>query len=82
MAELRLIMVKDKSIKTTKSPMLMKGVAPQASPIISDPRFGSRNSALEIVPNDLMALNMALSTSKEHPRIRGLRDEAAMDLVS
>jgi len=70
MAELRLIIVKDKTIRTAKSLMLVEGVPSQASPIMSDPRFGSRNSALEMVPNDLMSLNMALSTSKEHLRIK------------
>jgi hypothetical protein len=62
MAELRLIMVNDKAIRTTKSPILVEGVAPHASPIISDPRFGSRNSDLEMVPNDFMVSNMALPT--------------------
>ena len=61
MAELRLIMAKDKIIITTNSPMLVDGIAPQASPIMSDPKFGSRNSALEIVPSDFMVSNMALS---------------------
>ena len=62
MAELRLITANDKTIRTNKSAMLVDGVAPQASPMISDPRFGNRNSALEIVPSDFMVSDMALST--------------------
>jgi len=61
MAELRLIMAKDKIIKTTNSPMLVDGIAPQASPIMSDPKLGSRNSALEMVASDFMVSDIELS---------------------
>ena len=61
MAELRLIMVKDRAIRTSRLIRLMGGVAPQASPIMSEPRFGRRNSALEMVANCLMVSVMALS---------------------
>jgi hypothetical protein len=68
-------MVKDRIIRTAKSTMLSEDVAPQASPIMSDPRFGSRNSALEIVPNDLMFSNMIVSTSIKALRIKNIRFE-------
>jgi len=61
MAELRLIIVKDRIIITAKSPMLVDDVAPQASPMMSDPRFGSKNSALETVPSDFMVSSISLS---------------------
>lgn len=86
MAELRLIMENDKTIIIAKSPVLVEGVAPQASPMISDPRLGSRNSALEIVPSDFMILNMASDSqmqkqnknafpflSKQRTKVRGLK---------
>ena len=60
MAELRLIITQDKAIITTKPLTLVDGVVPQASPIMSDPKFGSRNSALETVPNNRMVSNIAL----------------------
>jgi hypothetical protein len=82
MAELKLIIVKDKTTRTAKSPMLVEGVAPQASPIMSDPRFGSRNSALEIVPSDLTVSNMILSTRIEHRRIKNMWFEAAKGILS
>jgi hypothetical protein len=62
MAELRLITQKDSTIKTTKSPTLVDAVAPQASPMISDPKFGIMNSALETVPSNFTVSNMTLST--------------------
>jgi hypothetical protein len=77
MAELRLIIVKDRTIRTAKSTMLSEDVAPQASPIMSDPRFGSRNSALEMVPSDFMVSNMILSTSIKALRIKRVRFETA-----
>ena len=64
MAELRLIILKDRAIRTTKLVRLMGGVAPQASPIISEPRFGRRNSALETVANSFMVLNRAWFTKE------------------
>jgi len=48
---------------TAKSLILVDGVAPQASPMMSDPRFGSRNSALETVPSSFMVFDMAFSAS-------------------
>jgi len=54
-----LITAKDKIIITTKSPILVDGIAPQASPIMSDPKFGSRNSALEIAPSNFIVLSIA-----------------------
>ena len=65
MAELRLIMTKDRIMRTARSPMLVEGVAPQASPIMSDPRFGSRNSARETVANDFMV--SSILTGQEGP---------------
>jgi hypothetical protein len=61
MAELRLIIAKDKTILIAKSPRPVDGVAPHASPIMSEPRFGSMNSALERVPNVFTVPDMALS---------------------
>jgi hypothetical protein len=60
MAELRLIMTKDKTIRTIISIILVDRVAPQASPMMSDPKFGSRNSALETVASDFVVSNMAM----------------------
>jgi hypothetical protein len=74
-------MVKDRIIRTAKSTMLSEDVAPQASPIMSDPRFGSRNSALEMVPNDLMFSNMILSTSIKALTIKSIRFETAKGIV-
>ena len=71
-------MVKDKTIETTSSAKPMDEVTPQASPIIREPRFGRRNSALETEANDLTLCNMALSKSnqyinesRESPQISG-----------
>jgi hypothetical protein len=74
MAELRLIMVKDKIMRTARSPMLVDAAAPQASPIMSDPRFGSRNSALETVLKDLRV--SSISTGKKVWRTKGVCFEA------
>jgi hypothetical protein len=73
MAELRLIMVKDRTIRTAKSTMLAEDVAPQASPIMSDPRFGSMNSDLETVLNDFMVSDTILPTSTYALRIISMR---------
>jgi hypothetical protein len=59
MAELRFIMAKDRIIRTANSLILVEVVAPHASPIIRDPRFGSMNSALDIVPSYFKDLSMA-----------------------
>ena len=61
MAELILIIANDNITKITTSPMLVEGFAPQASPMISDPRFGSKNSALEIVPTNFKDSSIAAS---------------------
>jgi hypothetical protein len=74
-------MVKDRIIRTAKSTMLSEDVAPQASPIISDPRFGSKNSAREMVPSDLMVSNIILSTNMKALRIKSMRFETAKGIV-
>jgi hypothetical protein len=51
-AELRLIMEKDRIIMITKLLMLVEGIATQASPMMSDPKFGSKNSALKTMLSD------------------------------
>ncbi|MGD0028413.1 MAG: hypothetical protein ABSC91_05680 [Candidatus Bathyarchaeia archaeon] len=50
--------------RITKIAPLIKpkgGLAPQASPIISEPKLGRINSALETIPTRLIVSNMALS---------------------
>jgi hypothetical protein len=61
MAELRLIMVKERASRTTRLVKPKAGVTPQASPMMSEPRFGSRNSALEMMPINLMVSSISLS---------------------
>jgi hypothetical protein len=58
MAELRLMIVNERTIKITSSVRLKGGVIPYATPMISEPKLGKRNSALETIANCLMDSNM------------------------
>lgn len=69
MAELRLIVEKAKTSRTTNLVKFIGGEAPQASPMISDPKFGRMNSALDTVPNSLIASSMACSKTHSLERI-------------
>jgi len=60
MAELRFMIVKDNTTITAKSVKNKGGETPQASPRMSEPKFGRINSALETMPSDLNVWNMIL----------------------
>jgi len=60
-----LIIEKDKTIKINPSIKLKGGLAPHASPIISEPRLGNRNSALEIEARDFIEVDISKSNDSE-----------------
>ena len=60
-----LIIEKDKMIKINQLIKLKGGLAPHASPIMSEPIFGNRNSALEIVARDFIALDIISKLSNQ-----------------
>jgi len=60
MTELRFMIVKDNTTRTIKSVKDKSGETPQASPKISEPKFGRINSALETMPNDFNVWSMIL----------------------
>jgi hypothetical protein len=64
-AELRFIMAKDRTTKTAPLIKPKGGLAPQASPIISEPKFGRRNSDLETVANNFILSNMMVPTPRK-----------------
>jgi hypothetical protein len=64
MAELMFMIAKDKTTETARSVKPKGGVNPHASPIMREPRFGRRNSALETMPNKLIVSNMLFP---QHP---------------
>jgi len=49
-----LIIAKESTTKATISVRPRGGLAPHATPIISEPRLGKRNSALEMIASCLM----------------------------
>ena len=59
MAELKLIIVKERATRTIRLSNDAGGVTPQASPMISEPKFGRRNSALDTVPSSFIVSGMA-----------------------
>lgn len=59
-AELMFIMEKDNAIRIAPSIKPKGGLAPHASPIISEPRLGKRNSDLDILASSLIGVDIAL----------------------
>ena len=60
------IIEKDRTIKTNPSTKPNGGFAPHASPIMSEPRFGNKNSDLEIVARDFIALDIISKLSNQY----------------
>jgi hypothetical protein len=67
MEELRLIMMKESAIRIIPLIRLNGGLAPQASPMMREPRLGSRNSALETAAKDFKPLDMIFQRLKCSP---------------
>jgi len=55
-------MAKERTTKITPLIKLRGGLAPQASPMISEPKFGRRNSALETVASNFTLSNILVPT--------------------
>jgi hypothetical protein len=51
-------MEKERAIRIIPLIKLNGGLTPHASPMMSEPRFGNRNSDLEIVARDFIALDI------------------------
>ena len=59
-AELMFIIEKDNVIRIAPSIKPRGGLAPHASPIISEPRLGKRNSDLDILASNFIGIDIAL----------------------
>jgi len=59
-----LIMEKERTTKITPLIKPKGGLAPQASPIIREPKFGRRNSDLETLASNFTLSNMVISATK------------------
>jgi len=57
-------MVNESTIRMIISVKLRDGLAPHASPMMSEPRLGKRNSALEMIANCLMVFDFVKRTLK------------------
>lgn len=61
--ELRLIIKKERTTEIIPLTGSTGGLAPHAIPMISEPRFGNRNSDLDIFANNFTAVG----TNEHHP---------------
>ena len=59
-AELMFIMENDNVVRIAPSIKPKGGLAPHASPIISEPRLGKRNSDLDILASSFIEVDIAL----------------------